>query len=58
MLPRVSWAYQSSVISTGRPFSVTTSRITRALTPLATVLVLWVTVTTTFCVVPSVSVSL
>ena len=57
MLPSESWAYQSSVTSTGSPFSVTTSRTTRASTPLAICFVLSVTVTTTFCSVPSLSVS-
>ena len=58
MLPSESWAYQSSVTSTGSPFSVTVSRTTRASTPLAIVLVSSVTSTTTFYCVPSVSVSL
>ena len=57
MFPALSWAYQSSVTSTGSPPSVTTSRTTRAVTPLAISLVRSVTVTTTFCRVPSESVS-
>ena len=57
-MPSLSWAYQSSVISTGVPFSVTTSLITRAVTPFAIFLVLSVTVTTTRSFLPSVSVSL
>ena len=35
MLPALSWAYQSSVTSTGSPSSVTTSCTTRASTPFA-----------------------
>ena len=46
MLPAESWAYQSSVTSTGSPFSVTVSRTTRASTPLAIIFVLSVTSTT------------
>ena len=57
MFPRLSCAYQSSVTSTNWPFSVTTSRTTRAVIPLAIRLVRSVTVTTTFCLVPSESVS-
>ncbi len=58
MFPAESWAYQSSVISTGVPFSLTVSRITLATTPLAILLVLFVTSTTAFSRVPWVSVSL
>jgi hypothetical protein len=54
----LSWAYQSSVISTGAPFSVTVSRTTRASIPLAIIFVSSVTSTTIFCFVPLVSVSL
>lgn len=57
MLPALSCAYQSSVVSTGLPFSVTTSRITRAWTPLAIRFVLLVTVTTTRSRAPFVFVS-
>ena len=57
MFPALSWAYQSSVFSTGLPSSVTTSRTTRAVMPLAISLVRRVTVTTTRCLVPSESVS-
>ncbi len=57
MFPALSWAYQSSVTSTGSPRSVTVSRTTRASTPLAIFLVSWVTSTTTFCFEPWVSVS-
>ena len=46
------------MVSTGVPSSVATSRITRAWTPFAIVLVLSVTVITTFSFVPFVSVSL
>ena len=46
-LPARSWAYQSSVTSTGRPASVATSRTTRAVMPLAISFVRDVTVTTT-----------
>ena len=56
-LPTSSCAYQSSVISTGSPFSVTVSRTTLASTPLAIILVSSVTSTTTFCRPPEVSVS-
>ena len=49
MLPSASWAYQSSVISIGWPFSVTTSWTTRASTPFAIRFVSFVTVTTTRC---------
>src|SRR5919112_2997889 len=38
--PALSWAYQSSVISTGAPFSVTVSRTTRASILLAIIFVL------------------
>ena len=58
MFPAESWAYQSSVTSTGVPFSLTVSRITLATTPLAIFLVLLVTSTTAFSRVPVVSVSL
>jgi hypothetical protein len=47
MFPTRSWAYQSSVFSTGLPPSVTTSRTTRARTPFAISFVLFVTFTTT-----------
>ncbi len=57
MLPAESWAYQSSVISTGSPFSLTSSWTTTASTPLAIRFVLGVTVTTTRCSAPSLSVS-
>ena len=57
MLPSASWAYQSSVTSIGSPSSVTTSWTTRASTPFAICFVLFVTVTTTFCSAPSLSVS-
>ena len=57
MLPRVSWAYQSSVTSTGRPRSVTTSCTTRAVMPFAISFVRSVTVTTTLRRAPSGSVS-
>ena len=57
MFPALSWAYQSSVTSTGLPFSVTLSCTTRAVTPLAIFLVRSVTVTTTCCLVPWESVS-
>ena len=56
-LPASSCAYQSSVTSTGSPCSVTTSWTTRAVIPLAMRFTLSVTVTTTRCRVPSVSVS-
>jgi len=52
MLPAESWAYQSSVTSTGSPFSVTVSRTTRASTPLAIIFVSFVTSTTTFSCEP------
>ena len=57
MLPSRSWAYQSSVSSTGSPPCVTSSRTTRAVTPLAILLVRLVTVTSTRSVAPSSSVS-
>ncbi|MGI8511673.1 MAG: hypothetical protein ACR2NH_03500 [Solirubrobacteraceae bacterium] len=57
MFPSESWAYQSSVTSTGAPRSVTTSRTTRATIPLAMVFVRSVTVMLTVCRVPAVSVS-
>ena len=57
MLPSASWAYQSSVTSTGTPFALTVSRITRASTPLAIVFVRFVTFTTTCSFAPVVSVS-
>ena len=47
MVPSASWAYQSSVISTGSPSRLTTSWTTRASTPLAICLVWSVTVTST-----------
>src|ERR671917_1600092 len=50
--PALSWAYQSSVISTGAPFSVTVSRTTRVSSPLAIIFVLSVTSTPTFWFVP------
>src|SRR4029453_2449461 len=56
--PSESWAYQSSVTSTGVPCSLTVSRITLATTPLAIVLVFCVTSTTAFSRFPVVSVSL
>ena len=56
-LPSESCAYQSSVTSTGTPSSVTTSCTTAASTPFAILLVLPVTVTTTFWRAPSGSVS-
>ena len=52
-LPSLSWAYQSSVISTGLPPSLTTSWTTRAVTPSPIFLVLSVTVITCCCTVPS-----
>jgi hypothetical protein len=57
MLPALSCAYQSSVTSISLPRSVTTSWTTLAVTPFAIRLVLFVTVTTTRCLVPSESVS-
>ena len=58
MLPDSSWAYQSSVTSTLSPLlSVTMSRTTRAVTPLASFFVLSVTVTTTRSRSPAVFVS-
>jgi len=57
-LPALSWAYQSKVSSmTPLPASETVSRTTRAVTPLAILLVLLVTVTTTRPFVPSGAVS-
>ena len=50
--PALSWAYQSSVISTGAPFSVTVSRTTRVSIPWAIIFVLSVTSTPTFWFVP------
>ena len=47
MLPSASCAYQSSVISTGSPSSVTVSRTTRASIPFAIIFVSSVTSTTT-----------
>jgi hypothetical protein len=57
MFPSASWAYQSLVSSTIWPSSVTVSRTTRAVTPLAIFLVRLVTMTTTFASPPSPSVS-
>ena len=58
MFPSESWAYQSSVISTGTPFSVTVSRTTRASIPFAIIFVSSVASMTTFWLAPVVSVSL
>src|SRR5262245_1447794 len=55
--PQASWAYQSSVISTGSPSSETASWTTRAVTPFAIRFVRRVTVTTTRCLAPAASVS-
>ena len=56
-MPCESCAYQSSVASIVLPPSVTTSRTTRAVTPLAIRFVRFVTVTTTRWRAPIVSVS-
>jgi len=56
-LPSLSCANQSSVTSTGTPFSVTVSRITRAVMPFAIFFVSSVTRTTIFSRPPAVSVS-
>ncbi len=57
MLPSESWAYQSSVTSTGSPAWLTTSWTTRASIPLAIRFVSPLTVTTTRCTPPSPSIS-